>query len=38
VVDNLIGVHLWAGSTRTTPSRSNDFIANREQVKYVASR
>ena len=37
VVDNLVGVHLWAGSTRNVVER-NDFIANREQVKYVASK
>ena len=37
VVDNTVGVHLWAGSTRNQVE-SNDFIANREQIKYVASR
>ena len=37
VVDNQVGVHLWAGSTRNVVER-NDFISNREQVKYVASR
>lgn len=37
VVDNQIGVHLWAGSVRNVVER-NDFIANREQVKYVAAR
>jgi parallel beta-helix repeat protein len=36
VVDNQVGVHLWAGSTRNVVER-NDFISNREQVKYVAS-
>jgi nitrous oxidase accessory protein len=37
VVDNQIGVHLSAGSTRNSVE-ANDFIANHEQVKYVASR
>jgi len=37
VVDNLTGVHLSAGSTRNIVE-NNDFIANREQIKYVASR
>ena len=37
VVDNQVGVHLWAGSTRNVVER-NDFISNREQIKYVASR
>ena len=37
VIDNTVGVHLWAGSTRNIVE-SNDFIANREPVKYVASR
>ncbi len=37
VVDNHVGVHLWAGSTRNEVE-NNDFIANREQIKYVASR
>ena len=37
VVDNRIGVHLAAGSTRNHVEE-NDFIANQEQIKYVASR
>ncbi|WP_374496287.1 nitrous oxide reductase family maturation protein NosD [Zoogloea sp.] len=37
VVDNQVGVHLWAGSVRNLVEK-NDFIANREQVKYVASK
>ncbi|MBB5203383.1 nitrous oxidase accessory protein [Inhella inkyongensis] len=37
VVDNRIGVHLAALSTRNTV-QGNDFIANREQVKYVGTR
>lgn len=37
VVDNQTGVHLSAGSTRNSVE-ANDFIANHEQVKYVASR
>lgn len=37
VLDNAIGVHLSAGSTRNAVD-GNDFIANREQVKYVGAR
>jgi nitrous oxidase accessory protein len=37
VVDNQIGVHLSAGSTRNQVE-GNDFIANREQVRYVGAR
>ena len=37
VVDNGVGVHLSAGSTRNTVD-GNDFIGNREQVKYVGAR
>lgn len=37
VLDNAIGVHLSAGSTRNAVD-GNDFIANREQVKYVGTR
>ncbi len=37
IVDNIVGVHLWAGSFRNVVER-NDFISNREQVRYVASR
>jgi nitrous oxidase accessory protein len=37
VVDNHVGVHLSAGSTRNVVQR-NDFVANREQVRYVGAR
>jgi nitrous oxidase accessory protein len=37
VVDNHVGVHLAAGSTRNVVE-GNDFIANREQVRYVGAR
>jgi len=37
VVDNQVGVHLSAGSTRNVVE-GNDFIANREQVRYVGAR
>ena len=37
VVDNQVGMHVWAGSVRNVVEK-NDFIANREQVKYVASK
>lgn len=37
VVDNRVGVHLAAGSTRNQVER-NDFIGNREPVRYVGSR
>jgi nitrous oxidase accessory protein len=37
VVDNAIGVHLAAGSYRNRVE-GNDFISNRTQIKYVASR
>jgi nitrous oxidase accessory protein len=37
VVDNLVGVHLWAGSKNNTVD-GNDFIANREQVRYVGAK
>lgn len=37
VVDNLVGAHLWAGSKNNQVER-NDFISNREQVRYVAAR
>lgn len=37
VVDNLIGVRLWAGSKNNTVE-GNDFIANRDQVRYVGAR
>jgi nitrous oxidase accessory protein len=37
VVDNLVGVHLWAGS-KDNAVDGNDFIGNREQVRYVGAR
>lgn len=37
VVDNVVGVHLAAGSTRNVVE-GNDFIANREQVRYIGAR
>ena len=37
VLDNHVGVHLSAGSTRNTV-QGNDFIGNREQVRYVGTR
>ncbi len=37
VVDNVVGVHLWAGSKNNVVER-NDFIFNREQVRYVGAR
>ena len=37
VVDNIVGMHVWAGSKNNAVER-NDLIANREQVRYVASR
>ena len=37
VVDNIVGMHVWAGSKNNVVER-NDFIANREQVRYVATR
>lgn len=37
VVDNNIGVHLAAGSYRNQVE-GNDFVSNRTQIKYVASR
>ena len=37
VVDNDVGVHLAAGSTRNEVE-GNDFIGNREQIRYVGSR
>ena len=36
VVGNQVGVHLWAGSIHNKVS-GNDFIANRDQIKYVAA-
>jgi len=37
VVDNHVGVHLSAGSTRNKVE-GNDFIGNREQVRYVGAK
>ncbi|UCU98294.1 nitrous oxide reductase family maturation protein NosD [Acidovorax radicis] len=37
VVRNTVGVHLSAGSTRNVVE-GNDFIGNREQVRYVGAR
>lgn len=37
VVDNEVGVHLWAGSYNNHVD-NNDFIRNRQQVRYVATR
>lgn len=37
IIDNVVGVHLWAGS-KNNQVEGNDFIANREQVRYVGAR
>ncbi|WP_317205270.1 nitrous oxide reductase family maturation protein NosD, partial [Janthinobacterium sp.] len=37
IIDNRVGVHLTAGSGNNQVD-GNDFIGNREQVKYVAAR
>lgn len=37
VVDNVVGTHLWAGS-KNNVVEGNDFISNREQVRYVGAR
>jgi len=37
IVDNIVGMHVWAGSKNNQVER-NDFIGNREQVRYVAAR
>ncbi len=37
VIDNVVGIHLWAGSKNNDVER-NDFINNREQIRYVAAR
>lgn len=37
IIDNVIGVHLWAGSKNNNVD-ANDFISNREQVRYVGAR
>jgi len=36
VIDNEVGVHLWAGSINNKVD-GNDFIRNRQQVRYVAT-
>ena len=36
VVDNVVGAHLWAGS-KNNVVEGNDFILNREQVRYVGA-
>jgi nitrous oxidase accessory protein len=37
VVNNRVGVHLWAGSYRNQVD-ANDFVQNQEQIRYVATR
>ncbi|MBB5018488.1 nitrous oxidase accessory protein [Chitinivorax tropicus] len=37
VIGNRVGVHLWAGSYRNAVD-GNDFIGNREPIRYVATR
>ncbi len=37
VIDNTVGVHVWAGSKNNRVER-NDFIGNREQIRYVGAR
>lgn len=37
IMGNRIGVHLWAGSINNEVDR-NDFIQNRSQIRYVATR
>ena len=37
IVDNAVGAHVWAGSIHNDVD-GNDFIGNREQVRYVATR
>ncbi len=37
VIDNDVGAHVWAGSIHNEVD-GNDFIRNREQVRYVASK
>lgn len=37
VIDNTVGIHLWAGS-KNNDVDGNDFIGNREQIRYVAAR
>ena len=37
IVDNVVGIHLWAGSIHNQVD-DNDFVNNQSQVKYVAAR
>ncbi len=37
VIGNRVGVHLWAGSIHNQVE-GNDFIQNRDQIRYVAAR
>ncbi|MHB9119553.1 MAG: nitrous oxide reductase family maturation protein NosD [Burkholderiales bacterium] len=37
VIGNHVGIHLWAGSIHNQVY-GNDFIANRDQIRYVAAR
>ncbi len=37
IVDNQVGAHVWAGSIHNEVE-GNDFILNREQVRYVAAK
>jgi nitrous oxidase accessory protein len=37
VIGNRVGAHIWAGSKNNTVE-GNDFIGNRDQVRYVAAR
>lgn len=37
IIGNRVGAHVWAGSIHNDVD-GNDFIGNREQVRYVASR
>ena len=37
VIDNVVGVHLWAGSKNNDVDH-NDFIQNHNQIRYVATR
>lgn len=37
IIDNAVGVHLWAGSKNNVVD-GNDFVGNREQVRYVGAR
>ena len=36
IIDNHVGVHLWAGSVDNSVE-NNDFISNRQQIRYVSS-